>query len=1037
MRKIIGLFSFILLSLIVTAQEKSIRGTVTKNDGTPVPFASIVVEGYPQSGSSSDDEGKFEIKVPQGSTQLKVSAIGYLTVTVPITGAIIQVSLTEDKTDMGEVVVVGYGKQKKITSLGAIASVSGQELRQSPAASLQNALVGRLPGVFQLQTSGQPGSDAANIYLRGISTYVGGGAAQQPLVIIDNVEGSISQLTQLDANEVESLSILTDASSTAIYGVKGANGVIIVTTRKGKLGKPVITFSTEAGLQVPTVRRKPLGSYQSLSLLKEYLANTGSNPAAVDPRLYSDSALEHFRLGDDPYHYPDVNWYDALVKKNTLIQRNNVNISGGTQDVKYFVSLGYLFQNGILQDVPKQEDFNNNYYLKRYSLRSNIDASLYKDLTLSLNFSGRFNEINSPYLPDIASGGAWPMWRRISSGLLMPWIYPIKNDDGSYGGNSTLQFPTLNPVGILEYAGYNRTYSNNLNLNLTAVHKLDFITRGLSLTGMLAYSSDFGFTRNLQRPSKYFPEYEYVGTTDELTPVFPDLLRLPPFTVSTSSSFPAKLLNPQLILNYTRKFGDHNVSAMAVYNRQTRVEEQAPNTNIPITTNFKGYSARLNYDFRSKYILELTGGYNGSDRFSAAKRYGFFPAGGIGWIISEEKFFKEHVQFINFLKIRSTLGTLGNDGIRGTSGQYLYQDVYSRSTGAYYFGEVPTSWARIIPGRLPNTDVTWEKERKFDLMLDLKVLNNKLALTLDYFKNKRYDILTTRSTVPAYTGFTLPMVNLGMVGNQGLEVTVDYKDDFGKSGYYFIKGNLSIAKNKILYMDEPPNSANPLVMQTGRPIGQLFGYTALGFYKDSADIASSPKDFRNVQPGDLKYADINGDGVVDTKDQGPIGYPLIPQLTYGISWGISYKGIDISALIQGAGRSSIMSNTMLQIGTVNAAPTAIHLKRWTPETAATAEFPRLGGPDFDNSTFWLRPASYTRLKNVEIGYHVPQSFVNRIGLGLNDIRLYANGQNLITWFNLKIYDIDPESDRGDGQVSAYSNYPQQKIFNFGLQLTFK
>lgn len=1032
MRNIIGLIVFVLMPFFLLAQERTIRGTVTKADGTPVPFASVVASGHPQIGRSSDEDGKFEITVPSTVTKLEVSATGYLSTIVNIDAPVLQIILKQDATGLDEVVIVGYGKQKKVTSIGAISSVTGQELRQTPSASLQNALVGRLPGVFQLQTSGQPGSDAASIFLRGVSTYVGGSTAQQPLVIIDNVEGTISQLTQLNADEVENLSILTDASSTAIYGIKGANGVIIVSTRRGKLGKPLITFSTQAGLQMPTVRRKPLGSYEGLTLLKEYLSNTGSNPGAVDPKLYSDSALEHFRLGDDPLHYPDVNWYDALVKKSSIIQRNNINISGGTQDIKYFVSLGYLFQNGIFKDIPKTEDFNNNYYLKRYNLRSNIDANLYNDLTLSLNFSGNFDEINSPYLPDIASGGAWPMWRRISSGLLMPWIYPIKNGDGSYGGNSTLQFPTLNPVGILQYAGYDRSYVNNLNVNIKAVHKLDFITQGLSITGMLAYSSNFGFQRNLQRPSKYFPEYEYVGTTDVLTPVFPDLLRLPPFSVTTSNSFPAKFLNPQVILNYNRKFGDHNVSGLVVYNKQTRIENDASG---PINTNFKAYSGRINYDFRSKYILELTAGYNGSDRFSGAKRYGFFPAGGLGWIVSDEKFFQDHVKFIDFLKLRSTLGLVGNDGIRGTGGQYLYQDIYSRATGAYYFGEVPTSWARITPGRLPNTNVTWEQEQKFDFMVDLKVLNNKLGLTVDYFKNKRYDILTTRRTVPSYTGFTLPMVNLGKVQNKGIEFTLDYGDNFGKNGRYFVKGNLSIAKNKILYMDEPPNSANPFLVQTGHPIGQLFGYTAIGFYKDSADIAKSLPDFRNVKPGDIKYADINGDGEINTKDQGPIGYPLIPEVTYGVSWGISYKGFDVSALIQGAARSSLMSNTMLQIGSVNAAPAAIHLKRWTPETANTAEFPRLGGPDFDNSTFWLRSAAYTRLKNVEIGYRIPKEFVQRLGIGLNDIRLYANGQNLITWFNLNIYDVDPESNRGT--VEAYSDYPQQKIFNFGLQVTFK
>lgn len=1021
MRKIIFI-TILLFTVSFAFAQRSVNGRVTNSSGEPLAAATIQEYKKESNAAVADKEGKFTIIVSGSKAQLVISAVGHKqkTVGVAADGELL-IELESNDASMDEVIVVGFAKQKKITNVGSVSTVSGKELRQSPAASIQNSLAGRLPGLFQQQGSGQPGRDAANIYIRGVSSYASG-TTNRPLVIVDDVEYTYGQLNQIDPNEVESISILKDASSTAIYGIKGANGVIIVTTRRGKTGAPRITFRTEAGIQMPTVKRKPLGAYDALTLLKEQAINSGQDPNTALPGLVTDEALEHFRLGDLPYQYPNVNWYDEVMRKGTLQQRNNLDIAGGTSNVRYFVSLGYIFQNGILKDIAKDEDFNSNYYLKRYNIRSNLDVDVYKGLTLKLDLSARFNDINEPNLPDVVPGGAWPFWRRITSGLLTPWKYPVKNADGSYAGKKG---ETLNPVGILQYAGYNRSYSNDLNVNLSAVHKLDFITKGLSLKGTAAYTNNFGFSRSLTRGR--FPVYEYNATAGIYDPVFPELSRIEPLAKGGSNATPFRRINTQLILDYNRKFKDHNAYGLLLFNRSTDI------SGATAPANFQGFAGRMGYIYKSKYMIELNAGYNGSDRFKSKNRYGFFPAVSAGWNVSEEKFFSDNISFINFFKLKGSYGFVGSDDVGGF--RYIYEEVYTRSTGAYYFGENPTADERIVPGTLANENVRWEIERKANVAAEIKMFNSKLEINAEYFDNYRYDILTQRESVPLYTGLSLPPVNIGEVSNKGFELELSHRNTIGKEFQYFVRGNFSYAKNKILFRDEPANASNPMLLRTGRPIGQLYGYTAEGFYYDDADVAKSPVVVgKVVKPGDIKFRDVNGDGKIDQGDIGPIGNPNIPQITYGFSTGFSYKGFDLSALFQGAARGSLMASTLLQIGNANGVPSAIHMKRWTPETRDVAEYPRLGGVNFDASTFWLRPTDYLRLKNVELGYRLPSKVIK--SLKLNDFRIYANAMNLVTWFKLKIYDVDPESINGDGATSAYSDYPQQKIVNFGIQITF-
>lgn len=1024
MKKLLNIILFVLLTNAVYAQTKVVRGVVVDVDGKPLISTTVIEQANPKNIVITDANGNFNIKVAEKSASLIISSIGYTKKVVAITNQLLKIVLEEDNSNLNEIVVVGYTAQKKITNAGATSTISGKEIRQSPAASFQNALAGRLPGLFQQQTSGQPGADAANIYIRGISTYTG--ASNRPLVIVDDVEYPYEQLSQLNANEIESVSLLKDASSTAIYGIKGANGVIAITTRRGTVSAPKITLRSDLGIQMPTIKRKPLGAYEALTLLKEQELNEGRDPNLTYPGLVTDEALEHFRLGDDPFRYPSVKWYDEVMRNSALQQTNNIDIVGGNQNLKYFVALGNVFQNGILKEIEKEENFNSNYYLKRYNIRSNIDLNVTKSLVLKLDLSARFNEINQPNLPDVLAGGAISFWRRLSSGLLTPWNYPVKNEDGSYGGRKSA---TLNPVGILQYAGYNRDYSNNLNVNLKANQNLDFLTKGLSARVILAYTNNVEFTRSLTRGR--FPTFAYLAGSSVLDPVFPDLSRIDPLTLATSYGVPFRKINTQGIIDYNRQLGNHNFYGLLVYNQLTDISGAA------VPANFRGYSLRAGYNYKSKYILELNSAYNGTDRFKANKRNGLFPAVSLAWNISEEPFFKKTLPFINYMKLRGSLGTVGSDDFP-SSYRYIYEEIYNApatAANSYWFGDNNTLQYGITPGALANLDVKWEQERKLDIGTDIKLLKSKLSITFDYFDHKRYDILTVRETVPNFSGISLPPVNLGIVNNKGFELDLGYQDSFSKNFSYFFKGNVSLYKNKIIERDEPYNQGNPLLMRTGRPIGQIYGYTNIGYYNDADDIANSPTSVgRAVKPGDLKYEDINGDGKIDQGDVGPIGNPNIPQINYGFSLGANYKGFDISVLFQGAAKGSLSASTMFQIGNVNGIPSEIHLKRWTPETKDVAELPRLGGPNFDMSTFWLRPTDYLRLKNVELGYNFNSKLVNRIGL--QNVRIYSNAANLVTWFKLKIYDVDPESINSTGTVEAYSSYPQQKIVNFGLQVTF-
>lgn len=1037
----------LLLSLIpvMAWAQFSVKGTVSDNMGILVG-ATIIEVGDPTRGVITDSSGAFALEVKSASSRIQVSYIGYKTQELAVRGEM-HIILEADATMLQEVEIVqqGFGTKSRISNIASISQVNGMTLRQSPTASIQNALAGRLPGLFQLQSSGQPGNDAASIFIRGISTYAG--VDTSPLVLIDDIESDMATLSQLSPNDIQDVAILKDAASTSIFGLKGANGVILVTTRRGIEGRARVTFRTDIGFQQPTYNSKFLDSYRSLKLIKEMYMNDNDVSALTDP-LYSDESLEHYRTGDSPYLYPNVDWQDLMYKKSSMIQQYNLDIQGGTERVKYFVSLGYTNQGGLLKEIPKTEDFNNDYYLRRYNLRSNFDIQITKDFLFKINANAILSEVNQPYLPNPGQTGTFSIFTRLMGGHFTPWRYPAYNPDGTFG---MYNGSPMNPLALMAQGGYDREWKNNVNGNITLEHKLDFITKGLKIRGVMALTNRWGTKRQVHRGSEDFLAFYHDAETDTYMPVNQYVYVLRPMTVSESAVAPYLQINSRVDLSYNRRFGGHNISGLLLANWYTsRSGSGTPSNSV-------SYSGRFSYDYYSRYLIEISGAYNGSDRFSAANRFDFFPSISLGWNVAEEPYAKSFLNGIkiDMLKLRGSYGLSGADAVVG--GVYTYLESYKKDYD-YPFGEstATTKIPAYFLDKIANENVKWEVEKKLNLGVDLRMFENRLSFTYEYFYNTRHDILSKPQNIPLYAGYmdgVLPYMNIGRTENRGWDLELTWRSRIGKDFSYFLRGIVSYAKNKIIDMGENP-SPYVLSMQTGRPIGTIFGYVADGFYNSQEEIDNGPYDeLRNCRPGDLKYKDISGpsgipDGVINEYDMVAIGNSR-PDRNYGVTIGFSYKGFDFSTLFQSATGASLNCQKVLTIGGTDGRPRPIHLQRWTQydeagnlvtnpnqlaEMNKDARFPILSkqlGNNSHTSTYWLRSANYIRWKNIEVGYTLPQKWTKR--LMLNSVRVYASAQNLLTWSNLNDYEVDPESSQLGNPLDTY---PQQRVYNIGCQISF-
>jgi TonB-linked SusC/RagA family outer membrane protein len=994
-----------------------VTGVVLDEKGEPVIGASVVIPGT-QIGVITDLRGQFSLEVPTDA-KIRVSYIGYEAKEEQVNvNSSLKISLDQTPKDLDEVVVVGYSTQKKATITGSVAAIGTKDLLQSTQANISNALAGRMPGLLSVQSSGEPGKDASTLRIRGIGTFAG---SQDPLIMVDGIESD--NYNNIDPNEVESLSILKDASATAVYGVRGANGVILITTKRGELGKPKISLSTNVAATSFPFLRGSMNSYDFASSLNQAKAYDSFVTGNYSPP-FSASDLEKYKTHSDPIFYPDMDWYKYMLKDYSFQTQSNLNISGGTDRVKYFVSLGYFTQEGMLNDAIYDPGYDYQIRYKRYNFRSNFDINVTKNLFASFDISDQIGDLRNPN---------WDM------GLLMESLSsstPIVSPGVINNKIITIPSPLgagLPPPIPLSH-GWNHSYENNINGSLRLNYKMDYLLKGLSLRGAISYKNSNTDTKNyLQNLQTYNAVNSQNG-----------ILYLP-------SGDPSQLkfgwgiqkrtnIYMEGGVSYVQKFGDNNISGLILYDQSKTYD---PNLAFLIPSGYQGLVGRVTYNYKNRYLAEFNIGYNGTENFAQGMRFGTFPAYSVGWVATDEPFFPQN-KYITFIKIRGSYGTVGNDKIGGN--RFLYRPTsYTYTNGnAYYFGTEGGSrqgYTGSLEGKMGNPVLTWEKAVKTDIGADLKFLDNKISLTFDYFQEQRDNILWNRGTIPAIMGADMPAYNLGKMKNSGFDGEITFRDKIGKFNY-FIKGNYTYAHNEIVYQDEVARNYDYLYV-TGQRYGQFFGFVADGLFNSWTEVNDANRPVyqwnnNKIQPGDIRYEDINGDGKIDDNDRVPIGYSNFPEVMFGISLGGEWKGFDFSVLFQGADKvSNAPSRRTTQGFYINTGANNDLLKSWSQQRydqGLPIVYPRFSadnsGGNYALSTYWLEDASYVRLKNAEIGYTLSGKTLKKIGL--SSVRIYMNGNNLITWCHL-FPGEDPEYPTGEANSEPY---PVTRVYNMGLNINF-
>ncbi|MFD1630011.1 TonB-dependent receptor [Pseudopedobacter beijingensis] len=1020
------------ISQQIKQQQVTITGVVKSSTGELLPGVTVRIKGL-QSGTLTDVDGKYTIRIPDRKTVLTFSYLGFVSQEKSVgTETIINITLVEDAQNLQEVIVVGYGTQRKATLTGAITTISGKEILKSPTSNVTNSLIGRTPGLGAVQRSGQPGSNSAQINIRGVATYNNSSA----IVIVDGVERP--DFGDIDPNEIESISVLKDASSTAIFGIRGANGVIVVTTKSGKEDKPRVSYSGNISLQTYTGIPKSLDAYSNAYLINEANRNDGLSPT------WSETALQKFKDGSDPIGYPNINWFNYVTRKFYPQTQHNVNVSGGTKVIKYFASVGYLFEDGIFKkfDSPYQIKSTPDY--NRYNFRSNIDIKLSKNLDVGVKLGGR---LQKRYQPSGLQGNSFSydnVEAMISRILQVPaFAYPVMLPDGRLAQNPSVGTNIWNPLGVLTRWGTRNDDNNSVQSTFVLNYKLDAITKGLSFKTTYAYDSYFESTT---RRNASWAAYVIDRDSKEIT-LTGDRPRDEPLSGLINNFGGTIHSNLQTGFNYDRSFGHHNLSGLVLFTRQLINVQGSSATTAPPKAS-QGVVNRLTYNYAEKYFAEFNAAYNGSENFPAGLKYGFFPAISAGWTISNEDFLKES-KWIDHLKLRGSYGIVGNDDI---GRRFLYLTNYSRVTSVNLVG----SPAYSIPGNavrfgdpnsvttypvvhLPensigNPQITWETGTKRNVGIESKFFNNVITLNIDLFDETRKDILTPRQSGLEILGQPYPSLNVGEVYNKGYEIELDFNKQAGELSYG-LNSQLSFARNRIISRDEPIGRPD-YQKQEGKRVGQFFGYITNGFYQSQEDINNYiPNELGTPIPGDLKYVDYNGDGRINSDDRAPIGFSRTPEYIFSITPRLAYKGFSFSLMFQGV--ANVSSDVILTEQNNGQQMYEFMLNRWTPETAATATWPALhsrGNPyiSYQLNDFILQDASYVKLRNAEISWSLPARMLQP--LKISSLRIFLTGQNLITWTKFKMY-LDPENiNVTNTDFSKQSIYPTSRIYNLGVNL---
>lgn len=1003
-------------------KDTLITGTVTdKNGGGPIPGVTVKVPNT-STGVTTDGDGKYAIRAPRNVIALIFSSIGYKTLeaAVPNGRTLLNVAMEPDVSSINEVQVVAFGVQKKESVVGAISTVNVKDLKTAAPRSLVNALAGKVAGVISVQRSGEPGKDDAQFWIRGISTF---GAGSQPLVLVDGVERPLSNV---EPEDIESFSVLKDASATSVYGIRGANGVILVTTRRGSVAKAAINFKYERGVQSATSKPKFVDAPTYLELLNE--ANLASNPNYVTP--YTPEVIEKYRSGEDPVLYPNVDWMGLMMKDFANSQRATLNVSGGTEKARYYVAGSYYDETGAWA-TDALSKYDSQTKLKRFNFRSNTDLDLRKDLTLSLGLGGYLTLSNYP-----GDGNTNAVWYHM--GLATPAKYVPTIPDPVYPGKKIYLNSggggNINPLQYLEDRGYTNSWDNTLQTDITLKYDGSAITKGLKGGIKFAYDA---YSRNQVQRTRGGDQWVIVPPGRDADG---NLTLQKTYSGTTALGYSKVAGGNRRIyfqgdISYDRQFGDHRLSGLLLYNQQDYQDGDAGSSIGAIPFRFMGLVSRVTYNYLSRYYIEVNAGYNGSENFAKGHRFGLFPSVAAGWMLSEEPFFKSLIskEHISYLKLRGSYGVKGNDLIGGR--RFAYLTTIGSGYGAYVFGyDVNTNWGSVGEDQW-GSDLTWEKEREKNIGLEVRFLNG-FYVQLDFFARHRTGIFQQRNSLPGIMGLqNNPWGNIGEFKNSGMEATLEYNRQIGDVTVS-LRGNYTFARNNLLNNDAP-DEIYTYQNAKGKRLGQPFGLIAEGLFTSSDDIKSSPEQaFGSVRPGDIKYKDVNGDGVVNTYDRVAIGNPATPEIVYGFGTSIAWKGFDISVFFQGASNMDFMLGGdgffPYRRGEEQGNVTWFATDRWTPDNPRQdALFPRLSAGDNPNnyqaSTWWQRKADYLRLKTAELGYTLPKSILQR--LKITTCRFYVSGLNLYTFSGFRFW--DPELGSGNGGA-----YPIQRIVNGGVNINF-
>lgn len=957
-------------------------------------------------GTNTNVDGAFDYTFTGHYGYIAVSYIGYQTQEFPVTNLPKVIELSAGN-ELDEVVVVGYGTQKKASVVGSIASVSVNDIRM-PTAKISNNLAGQLAGVISVQRSGEPGA-SSTFWIRGISTF---GSSTTPLVLVDGIE---RDLDLVDIEDIKDFSILKDAAATAIYGVRGANGVILITTREGIVGKPQINIRFEAGMVQPTKVPDMLDAVQFAELWN----------AAAGSEVYTPEVIQKYRDGSDPDLYPNVDWVDYLYKDLSFNERVNVNVTGGGNTAKYYISGGFYNEDGLFAR-DNMKEYNTSVFYRKFNFRSNVEVQLHKYTKLNVNLATTFERKNEP------GTAASTIWNYAVKSA--PNVFPAVYSNGLLPGPGANNGE--NPYVLLTQTGYREKFYNTAQSLFSLTQDLgDWVTKGLTVT--VKGSFDAKNYNHLAR-TKTPPQYMASGRDE-----FGDLI-LQQTVVGTDNLTYAeshsgyRSVYLEASVNWARSFGKHDLSALFLYQQSQRndvgIDKSEPELALPYR--HQGIAGRITYSYDNRYFIEGNFGYNGSENFSPGKRFGFFPSVAAGYVISNEKFFEPVRGVIDLLKIKASYGIVGNDKI-GT-GDNVRRFIYNgtvNSGSSYYFGTRPHSSSSIQMGDWPNPNVGWEEAHKLNVGVDLSLFS-KLKISADYFKEKREGIFLQRQSIPVYVGLsTQPWVNIGKMRNSGVDASLEYHQTIGQDLHLTVRGNFTYARNMIVDQDQP-DYKYLYMNRTGQARYQTFGLVAAGLFRDQADIDAWPKQsFGDVEPGDIKYLDLNGDGVVDSYDVKPIGYTNVPEIVYGFGFSLQWKAFDFSAFFQGVGHVSFSTRTDQTLG-FNARNSReanlfsdVYDNYWTPERL-DAKYPRLyiGTNNNNNqtSTFWMANGRYMRLKNLEIGYTLPKRISQK--MAMQNMRVYLSGVNLFTFSPFKLWDPDLQT--------GATNYPNNRIINIGLTIGF-